>query len=67
MTQEEFLNTRFSAGMKVKHNKWNEIYDVESVDFIECLIGVPATQFSEGSEDGEIQWFRCENCTIIED
>lgn len=67
MTQQEFLDTSFHAGMKVKHLKYGKTYDVESVDFEECLIGVPASQLFEDGDENDTQWFRCENCIIVDD
>lgn len=66
MTKEEFLRTRFAKGMRVKYRE--SIYDVVSVDFEECLIGMDAgTQECGccGEETVAVSWVRCENCDLI--
>lgn len=66
MTKEEFLRTRFAKGMRVKYRE--SIYDVVSVDFEECLIGMDAgTQECGccGEETVAVSWARCENCDLI--
>nr|DAZ81093.1 MAG TPA: zinc ribbon domain protein [Caudoviricetes sp.] len=52
MTIEEFSQTGFHAGMKVRYK--GEIRDLVSVDFEENLIGI---------ESGEIE---CEECGHVE-
>lgn len=58
MSIEEFEDTRFGRGMKVRYKGVE--YPIASVDFEESLIGI------EFTENGEICWVRCENLTIVE-
>lgn len=66
MTIEEFSQTRFHAGMKVRYK--GEIRDLVSVDFEENLIGIESEEI-ECEECGHveigIQMVRCENCDLI--
>lgn len=57
MTIEEFNNTSWGAGMKIRYCK--DIYEVGSVDFEEKLIGY-ITEIDEC-----YSWARCENCEIV--
>lgn len=66
MTIEEFTQTGFHSGMKVRYK--GEIRDLVSVDFEENLIGIESEEI-ECEECGRvetgIQWVRCENCDLI--
>ena len=58
MTLTEFSNTRFSANMQCRYN--NKVYDIISVDFIECLIAI-----DEYGNEESLEWKRCENVDLI--
>lgn len=65
MTIEEFNNTAWHAGMEaVIHS---EAYGtiqrpIASVNFDQALIGI-----ENDTDDEQLDWFRCENCDIIEE
>lgn len=64
MTIEQFNKTRWGAGMKVLCKPMGVKYepyeaDVVSVDFDQCLIGIP------DQVGTEVRWLRCENCEIV--
>ncbi len=61
MTIDKFNETSFGAGMQVKYK--GKIYPIKSVDFIEALIGIEEKII--GSEEGDIDWKRCENCELV--
>lgn len=58
MKQEEFLNTSFSASMKVKYK--DDEYSIRAFDKDEALIGIKRFGI-----DDEIRWVRCENVEIV--
>lgn len=70
MTTNECSQMFFHAGMKVKHIPSGKIFDLISVDFEECLIGISEDDFYNQpifeDEETNVKWFRCENCEIIE-
>jgi len=59
MTIEEFNNTGFGYGMKVKVS--NHIYNIASVDFEDFTIGI------EDEEAGDIKWVAIKFCEIIKE
>lgn len=59
MTQEEFDNQQFSAGMMVTYD--SEIVRILAIDFKEQLLGLESD--AAGDADG-IKWVRCENCEL---
>ncbi len=64
MTIEEFNNTKFYAGMEVViHSKlYGSIQrPIASVNFDQALIGIETD-----NDDEQLDWFRCENCDIVE-
>lgn len=61
MTRNEFANTKFYHGQKVKYK--GGIYNINSVDFAEDLIAIDMINDCM-SDDELIQWVRCENCEI---
>lgn len=66
MTIEEFSQTGFYAGMKVRYK--GEIRDLIPVDFEENLIGIESGEIECeecGHVETDIQWVRCENCDLI--
>lgn len=68
MTVEEFKNTRFCAGMKVKESG-GRIFDICAVDFRTSRIGVDELEyrgFSVPYGDSPIAWLDCESCEIVE-
>ena len=57
MTIEEFNETEFTENMRcIFEMRTREIL---SVDFSRALIGL--AEDCQGSEDGDIEWVRCEN------
>lgn len=70
MTQEEFLDTEWTAGARVRCRRnypgmGEEIMEVLSVDFDQCLI---ATIPSENTlEAFDPYWWRCENCELVDE
>lgn len=64
MTIEEFNNTKWHAGMEaVIHSSAFGSFQrpIASVNFDQALIGI-----RPDNADDELDWFRCENCDIIE-
>jgi hypothetical protein len=59
MTTEEFDNTKWRGGMKIKY-KGNE-YKIYALDFDERLIA--AKGVTMGTD--EPNWLRCENCELV--
>jgi len=59
MTQDEFDNTIFNAGMTCIYK--SKTRDIVSVEFDEQLIGLRIDH-----DDEEQQWVRCENIKLIE-
>lgn len=67
MTIDEFNNTLFYAGMmvEVRPNKAEPmVRRLISPNFDQALIGI---RLDENDEEEPLSWFRCENCTIIEE
>lgn len=68
MTQQEFDNTGFHKGMQVNYDGGE--YWVRSVNFRERLLGLLPSFLSVDdaarADDYEIDWVRCESCTILE-
>lgn len=61
MTQDEFSNQRWSAGMTCKYNgEWRKII---AVDFVEKLIGL--NPLAVNARPDEVTYVRCENVTAI--
>lgn len=68
MTREEFSSAKFGAGMKLYHYACQFASEIVTVNFEEDLIGVagdPDTCETCGDTIDTLEWFRCENCTII--
>jgi hypothetical protein len=61
MTIEEFNKTKFTGNMRcIFEMRTREIL---SFNFSQALIGL--VEDCQGSEDGDIEWVRCENVAII--
>lgn len=63
MSIEEFLETKWCAGMKVEILSGvlkGKVFAVASPDFDQQLIGCFCNPF-----DDEPTWFRCENCKLV--
>lgn len=67
MTKDKFLNTHWGAGMKVlckpmelKYKAYTQ--PVVCVNFDQCLI---ATCDEDTDDASEWNWWRCENCEIV--
>jgi len=58
MTVEEFMNSRFGAGDKVKYK--GVIYTVYSTDFEEALFAIDVCDDFEN-----LSWVRCDNVEFI--
>lgn len=69
MTTNELKNLSFKAGMKVKHITTNRVFEIASVDFQECLIGIFEEEFYDqqlfDKDEESIKWLRCENCVLM--
>jgi hypothetical protein len=65
MTQEEFDNTGYHAGMKVEYQQMR--YLIAQVNFEERLFGLVEEGDLYAYERGLAQadWVRCENCTLL--
>ncbi len=66
MTIEEFKNTRWRIGMEViLHSKQYGSFQrpLASVNFDQALIGIEP----DYDDDDQLDWFRCENCGLIEE
>jgi hypothetical protein len=61
MTIDKFNNTRFGVNDKVIYD--GKEYDIFSIDFEECLIGIDEN--IPGADPGDISWKRCENCELV--
>lgn len=66
MTIEQFNKTRWCAGMKVHCKPMNmdyeaEVHTVNSVNFDQALIATNNHKYEMETN----QWWRCENCEII--
>lgn len=65
MTIEEFNNTKWHYGMEaVIHSKMYGTIQrpIARVNFDQALIGIA----TDDDEDLQLDWFRCENCDIID-
>ena len=62
MTIEEFDNTKWNAGSKVKYN--GNTLNVGSVDFQEKLIGTYKDD-DQDLDETPFDWIRCENATLV--
>ena len=61
MTTEEFNKTSFTGNMQIIYK--DKLRDLFSVNFSEALIGL--VENCQGSEEGDVEWVRCENCELI--
>lgn len=65
MTIEEFNKTKWHAKMEVvihSHAYGTFQHPIVSVDFDQALIGIA----TDDEDDEQLQWFRCENCDLVE-
>lgn len=60
MTEQEFDNTEWSAGMEFRYKGKGEKLPVCAVDFEERLIAYPCDNAQEMS------WVRCENAVLVD-
>jgi len=61
MTIEEFNNTGFSGKMQFTYK--GRARDLASVNFEEALIGL--VEDCLGSDEGDIEWVRCDNAELV--
>lgn len=62
MTQEQFDNTKFGAGMTVKYR--GGLYGVVSVNFYEKLLGIIDVSATGEDADDDLTWVRCESVEV---
>ena len=61
MTIEQFNNTTFKIGLKVKYLKTGDVREILAIDFEEQLFGAKCFDCCDC-----LDWLRCENVEIIE-
>ena len=66
MTQEQFNDTRFGAGMKIRLKTGQEKLII-AVDFEECLFGISYNNTENLSDNNnhDLNWIRCENVELV--
>ncbi len=63
MTQQEFDNIAFGAGMQVVYR--GHVYAVVTVNFKERLLGLYDGLNAKDYEDSDVDWVRCESVELV--